>query len=42
MKKFIKILVLVIIIGFIAFLGIHYAISGGELPLQLCANCHGS
>ena len=40
MKKFLKILVLVIVIGLIAFLGIHFVVSGGELPLQLCSNCH--
>ena len=42
MKKFLKILVLLIVIGFIAFLGIHYFVSGGDLPLALCSNCHGS
>lgn len=42
MKEVIKILVLAIIVGFIVFLGIHFAVSGGELPLQLCSNGHGT
>jgi hypothetical protein len=41
MKKILKIIVLVIVIGIIGFLGIHYFFSG-ELPLQLCTNCHGT
>jgi hypothetical protein len=41
MRKFLKILILVIVVAFIAFLGIHYLFSG-QFPLQLCTNCHGT
>ena len=45
MNRLLKALLVVIIIaviGFVAFLGIHFYVSGGQLPLQLCSNCHGS
>jgi hypothetical protein len=45
MNKFLKVLLVVIVIaviGFVAFLGFHYFASGGQLPLQLCSNCHTS
>jgi len=38
--KIIGILVVIIVLGFVAFLGLHLYFSGGQLPLQLCSDCH--
>jgi len=43
MKKITKIIlgvVVIIVISFAAFLGVHYFLSGGQLPLQSCITCH--
>ena len=42
LTKIIGILVVIIVLGVVAFLGLHYFLSGGQLPLQSCANCHGA
>ncbi len=38
--KIVLVLVIAVVVVLIGLLGIHFYISGGQLPLQSCYNCH--
>jgi len=42
LTKILTIVIVIAVLAVVAFLGIHYFVSGGQLPLQLCTNCHGA
>ena len=39
-RKVVLGVVVIIVISLAAFLGLHYFLSGGQLPLQPCWTCH--
>jgi hypothetical protein len=41
MNRFLKVLIIVVIV-IVAFVGVHFFVSGGQLPLGWCTNCHTS